>query len=179
MMRRKAIAAGAVVVVLFLFTALLLFAFRKPPQEITLRHVKSIRTEDITEMSFEVKNQTADSYIFYPFEMQIRNRNAWTKFQGFDIKQFHQSPKLSPNGLASCTVNVTNLPAGALVRFGIRSQKVLVGPRGFIRRAEFDLKQRRKGGPGVWIPLNPYDKNSQVYSRPSEVVSEEFIEFGR
>ncbi len=182
MVRTKAIVAGPVLLTILLFIALLLSTLRTPPQKITLRHVKSIRTENVTAMNFEIKNQSSDPYIFFPFEVQIRNGNAWTKFQGFDITKIHPAPKIDPQGLASYTLNVTNLPAGSVVRFSIRPQKVLLGLNGFVRRAELEVKRQTGGGAGGGgggIPLNPYDRNSQVYGMPIEVVSEEFVETGR
>jgi len=124
-------------------------------------------------MTFEIKNHTADPYIFHPFEVQVRNGNAWAKFQGFDIIKIHPAPKIDPKGLASYTLNVTNLPAASVVRFKIRPQKTLLGVNGLVRRAELNLK---KQGPSGGFPLNPYDRNSNVFGLPTEVVSEEFVE---
>ena len=177
-MRARAIVAGAVVLAI-LFIAWLFFIPRKPPQDITLRHIKSLRTENMTSMSFEVKNRTANPYIFFPFQVQIRNGNGWTNFQDFDMTKIHPSPKIGPKALASYTLYVTNLPAGSHVRFVIRPQKVLLGASGFIRRAELEMDRKRRGTGGSGIPLNPYDKSSQVYGMPIEVVSEEFIEAER
>ena len=172
--KTKAIIAGAVVLVVLLFIAMLFTVPRKPPppQEVTVRHVGSVQFGNVTTMTFEVTNHTADPYIFCPFELQVRNGNAWTKFQGFDITKIDPFPTLAPRGLASYTVNVTNLLAGSVVRFSIRPQKVLLGVNGFVRRAELEVK-------GGGIPLNPYDKNSQVFGLSTEVVSEEWVEAGR
>lgn len=178
-MKTKAIIAGAVVFVLVLVIALLLATSRRPSQAITLRHVRSLRTDNVTMMSFEVKNHTAEPYIFFPFEVQVRSGDSWTKFQGFDITRIHPAPKLDPAGLVSYTVGVTNLPAGTVVRLAIRPQKVLLGVNGFVRRAELEVKRKSRGAAGAGgggLPLNPYDKNSQVYGMPTEVVSEEFVE---
>ena len=175
-MSTKAIFASAVLFALLLLIALFISIPRKPPQDITVRHVGSVQSSNITAMTFEIKNHTADPYIFFPFEVQIRNGNAWTVFQRFDMSTIQPIPKVNPNGLASYTVNVTNLPAGSVVRFSIRLQKTLLGVDGLVRRAELNLK--KQGGGGKGISLNPYDRNSQVFGLPTEVVSEEFIDKG-
>jgi hypothetical protein len=128
-------------------------------------------------MTFEIKNRTGDEYIFFPFEVQIRNGNAWTKFQGFNIGKIYTVPTIKPGGLSSYTINVTNLPAGCVIRLKIRPQKKLLGVNGFVRRAKLNLKNQVGGGGS--ISLNPFDKNSQVFGLPTEVESEEFVENGK
>jgi hypothetical protein len=178
-MKTKAMVAGAVVFALLLLIALLLATPRRPPQDITLRHVNSTRTNNVTTMSFEVRNHTSDPYIFFPFEVQVRTGDSWTKFQGFDMTKFHPAPRLAPAGLASCTVGVTNLPARAVARLCIHPQKVLLGVHGFLRRAELEMERKSGSRAGrSAVSLNPYDRNSQVYGMPTKVVSEEFVEAG-
>lgn len=160
--------------VVLLFIAMLLTVPRRPLQPIKLRHVKSVQSENVTTMIFEITNHTADPYIFFPFEVQVRNGTDWTEFEGFDRPRFI---RLAPRGVASYTVNVTNLPAKSVVRFSIRPQKTLLGVDGFVRRAELNLK-KQGGGAGGWTSLNPNDKNSQVFGLPTEVVSEEWVEQG-
>ena len=176
----KLIIARVVGFALLLFVAILFVLVRQPSPAITVRHVKSVQSEHVTTMTFEIKNHTADPYIFHPFEVQVRNESAWTKFQGFDITKIHPHPTLDPGGVASYTLNVTNLPAGSVVRFSIRPQKVLLGVSGFVRRAELEVKRQANGGRGGGggISLNPYDRNSKVFGLPTEVVSEEFVEQG-
>lgn len=182
-MTTKAIIAGAVVLAVLLFVAFLFTASRKPrkpPQEVTVRHVGSIRYGNLTVMTFEITNHTANPYIFHPYEIQVRNGSAWTNFQGFDITKIHPHPTLAPRGVASYTVNVTNLPAGSVVRFSIQPQKTLMGVEGFARRAALELKrQTRGGGSAGGIPLNPNDKNSKVFGLPTVVLTEEWVEAGR
>src|SRR5689334_8836187 len=113
---------------------------RRPALDFTVRHVKSVQSGEITTISFEIKNYTADPYIFFPFEVRVRNGTNWTKFQGFDISKINPHPTLNPGGVASYTVSVTNLPPGSVVRFSIRPQKILLGINGFVRRAELNLK---------------------------------------
>ena len=154
----------AIVVVLIavlLFVALLLTIPRKPPQDITVRHVGSVQSGNVTTMTFEIKNHTATPYVFLPFEVQVRNGNAWTKFQGFGIDTTNPTPPVGPMGLASYTINVTNLPAKSVVRFSIRPQKTLLGFNGFVRRAELKLKNQGGG-----ISLSPFDRNSKVSECP-------------
>lgn len=126
-------------------------------------------------MTFEIKNHSATPYIFFPFEVQVRNGKVWTKVQDFNIGTIHPVPKVDPGSLASYTVNVTNLPVGSAVRFSIRPQKILLGVNGFVRRAELKLEHHGASS----IPLNPNDRNRQVYGSPTEVVSEEYVEKSR
>jgi len=95
--KTKAIVAGAVVLALLLFTAMLLTGPRRPPQNITVRHVGSVWSSNIVTLTFEITNHTADPYIFFPFEVQVRNGNGWTKFEGFDITKIHPHPTLAPS----------------------------------------------------------------------------------
>ncbi len=171
-MRTKAIVTGVGLIALFCLIATLLSVPRKPPQEITVRHVKSVQSSNVTTMTFEIKNHTADAYIFFPNELEIRTGKEWSKFVAFDIGKFHPSPSVNPMGLASCTIEVTNLPAKSVVRFKIRPQRTLTGLTGLIRRSELNLANRGQ------VPLNPFDRNSKVYGLPIEAVSEEFVEAG-
>jgi hypothetical protein len=165
----KAIIACAVVFVLLFFLAMLLIISSKPPQEITVRHVKSVQSSNVTTMTFEIKNHTTDRYAFSPFEVQVRNGTAWTKFQDFDMSK--PTPLIAGRAVVSYTENVTNLPAGSTVRFAIRQQPVLLGLNGFIRRAEIKLKN-----PTSMVSLNPYSKHSLVVDFPTAVWSEEWVE---
>jgi hypothetical protein len=126
-------------------------------------------------MTFEIKNHTAVPYIFFPFEVRIRNGNTWSKFQGFTAGTIHPIPTVDPTGLSSYTVDVTNLPKGSVVRFTLRAQETLMGMKGFVRRAELNVKNLPAGS-GGGISLNPNDANSKVFGLPTEIETEEFIE---
>ena len=171
-MKTKPIVIGAVLLLVLLFIALPLTVARHPPHEITVRHVASVRLENIATMTFELKNHTANPYVLASFEVQVRSGNGWTKFQGFDGSTMRPIP-IHAMGLTSHTCNVTNLPAGSVVRFKIRPQKTLMGVNGFLRRAELNLKKQGRG-----VSLNPNDRNSKVFGLPTEVVSEEWVETG-
>jgi hypothetical protein len=172
--RTKVIVAGAVVLVVLLFAGVLLTVYRKAPPGITVRHVKSVQSAGITTMTFAIKNHTGNLCVFVPFEVQVRNRSTWTKFQGYDTYPMYPgSPTLGPKGTVSYSVNVANLPPKSVVRFTIRAQKTLLGFKGLVRRVQVNLK---KEGPAGGFPLNPYDKNSQVFGFPTEVASDEFVE---
>ena len=58
-----------------------------------------------------------------------------------------------------------------VVRLTMSVQEVLTGAKGFLRRVEL----RRIDKTPNRMPLNPYDKNSQVFGKPIEVVTEEFV----
>ena len=149
---------------------------RRPPQDITIRHIGSVHSDNVTTLTFEITNHTADQYIFLPKEVQVRKGNAWVKFRDFDYF-FPRPQTLAPRAVLSLyRVDVTNMPVGSVVRFNIRPQKALLGINGFTRRAEGDLKRQIQGGGGPWIPLNPYDTNGTVWGLPTEVLSEEWVE---
>lgn len=175
-MRTKAIIAGAVVLALLLSIAFLFTTHRKLPQDIVVRHVKSVVSGDITTMTFEITNHTADPYIFFPFEVQVRKSNDWTRFQACDTGGIGPIPKLNPNRAACCTICITNLPAGSVVRFAMHVQKTLLGVEGFAKRAELDLKEAGAPGRGTGLPLNPSDKHTAVFGSSKEVVTEEWVE---
>ena len=143
MARKSVIACLVLLIVLLLLGSILFLATRPVPRAITVRHVGSFQSDNRTEMTFEIKNHSAESYIFCPVEVQIRSGGAWSMFQRWsDISTIHPAPKIDPNGVASYTVNVTNLPAGSRVRFSIRPQKILLGVNGFVRRAELNLTKQ-------------------------------------
>lgn len=179
-MRTKAIIAGVVLSAVFLFAAMPFIV--RPRQPITLRHVKSVRSGNVTTVTFEITNHTADLYIFNPFEVQVQNGSVWTNVRGFDDSTTLRAiltpiPTIDPKGRATYMFDVTNLPAGSVVRFKIRPAKALMGVSGFLKRVEFNLKRLGQGG-GPWPPLNPNDKRTHVFGLPSEVTSEEFVEQG-
>jgi len=170
------ILSGLALLTVMILVAILLTAPRRPPQDITIRHIGSVHhSGEVTTLAFEITNHTADRYIFVPKEVQVRKGNDWVKFRGFERAMTF--PTLAPRAVVSIyTVDVTNLPVGSAVRFKIRPQKVLLGLDGFIRRAELDLNKQRQGAGRPWIPLNPYDTNGTVYGRATELVSEEWVE---
>ena len=174
-MKTKLVLTGAVVLTLLLFTLITVSVSRLPAELISIRHLNSVQSGRVTTMTFEITNHTADPYIFSPFQVQLRNGNAWTKFQGFDTA-VHPHPTLAPRGVASCSIDVTNLLPGSVVRFSIRPQKILMGFNGFVRRAELNLQRPAGAGPGGRISLNPNDPRSAVFGTPTVVVTEEWVE---
>ena len=173
-MTTKAIVASVVLVVL-LFFAMLLVVSHKPPQAITVRHIKSVQSADVTTMTFEIKNRTAAPFLFSPYAVQVRNGNARTNFQDVD---YHQEfgPPIGPTGLVYCTVSVTHLPAKSVVRFSVTTAKQLLGLSGLFTRVELNWKLRRGNFGWSALSLNPYDKNSPALGKPTEITSDEFVE---
>jgi hypothetical protein len=172
--KTKAVIAGAVVLAVLLFIVMFLPAHHSRPQAVTVRHVKSVQSSNVTTMTFEVTNHTADTYVFKPAQILVRDGNSWTMFQDFERLNFNPLPKLAPRGVALYDVDVTNLPANSVVLFLMTPQKVLVGVDGFILRVKWDVEARRRV-----FPLNPFDRSSQVYGTPAYVVSEEWVETGK
>jgi hypothetical protein len=175
--KTKAIVAGAVVLVVLFFLAMLLIVSRKPAQAIAVRHVKSVQSGNVTTMTFEIKNHTANPYVFVPYEVQVRNGDVWIKFQTVDDYEFLRKrsviPAIGPTGLVYRTMDVTNLPAKSVVRVSMRSSKQLLGLSGLFMRAKLNWEFR---GSGPHIPLNPFDSKSSPWGKPTEVTSDEFVE---
>ncbi len=174
--KTKLALTGAIVLTLLLFTLILVSVSRLPAELISIRHLNSVQSGRVTMMTFEITNHTADPYIFSPFQVQLRNGNAWTKFEGFDVTAIHPHPTLAPWGVASYSIDVTNLLPGSVVRFSIRPQKILMGLNGFVRRAELNLQRPAGAGPGGRISLNPNDPSSKVFGPPTVVVTAEWVE---
>lgn len=169
-MRRKPIVAGVVAIAILLLTIIVFITARPSPLTLTIQHIKSTQSENVTTMSFEVTNHTADPYILNPIQVQVRNGNAWTKFEDFDSAG---PTPIVPRGVAFYTVEVTNLPPGSFVRSSLCPPKILSGFNGFFRRAQVRMIE-----PASKILLNPNDKLSGVAGPPTEVVSDEWLETG-
>jgi hypothetical protein len=173
-MKTKGIVIGAMVLLAVLFAAVTLSGFRSLGPSFTVRHVNSVCSNGITTMTFEITNHTAEPCIFQPFELQIQNTNGWSQFQDFDKPGIRPHPPLDAFGVAIFTIKIVNLPGKSAVRFSARVEKSLLGIEGFVIRAKVNWK--RRGGSGILLPLNPYDKNSHIYGKPTKVMSEEWVE---
>jgi hypothetical protein len=167
-MKTKAIIASAVVLALLIFIVMFFTDYHGPTQAVTVRHVKSVQSGDITTMTFEITNHTAHTYIFQPVEVQVRNGDSWTTFQNI-FKSIGPGNTLTPCGVASYAVSVTNLPAKSVVRLGIRSHKMLLGVEGFVKRAK--MKQKFRG-----LSWDPFDTSIQVYGDTFYILSDEWVE---
>jgi hypothetical protein len=166
--KTKAIVAGAVVLALLL-SAILLSADRGlPPQPVTVRHVGTVLSEGVTQMTFEITNHTVNTFGVYSLEIQVRDGNSWRCWRHCRHENY---ATLTSRGNASFTVNVANLPDTSIMRFLMSSQRILSGLNGFVKCVEWDVKTR-----SLALPLIPFDSRSAVYGDEIEVVSKEWVE---
>ena len=168
-MRTKPIIAGAVVAVLFL-TSIVFIISRPSPPPIKIRQIKSVQSGGWVTATFEITNQTASTYVFFPVQVEVRSGAAWKKCFEFD-NAYALPPSVGAHGCKTYdAVGMGLLPKGFSLRFRLRAQKILTGLNGFIRRFKLNLR------PGIpHMPLNPFDKTSTVAGPPVEIVSDEFV----
>lgn len=172
-MGTRPIVAGGIVIAIAVFAIVVLLVVHPSPSPMTLRHISSVQSGNEVTATFEVKNHTGVSYIFLPFEVEVRDGSVWRRcFEFQNYRPRHAT--VGAYAVISYTCQMTNLPAGPSLRFKILAQKTLTGLNGFIRRFELNLRQTRP--PGSRLSLNPFDKKSRVFGLPREVVSEEFFE---
>lgn len=170
-MRTKPIVASLVGIVFLLFIAILLVAVRKASPAVTVRHIQSVRTGDTLFVTVQVSNRTGNDFVFYPFTLEVREGTVWKKYYEFRDYPYHPIPGLTRHSFTNYICEVTNTPAGSVLRLTLHAQEVLTGPKGFLRRAELRLKDKRSNR----MPLNPNDKNSKVFAMPIDAVTEEFV----
>lgn len=168
-MRTKPIVAGAVIVVLLLTTTIVFIISRPSPPAITVRYVKSVQSNNSVTATFEVTNHTGSRYHVYPFLVEVRNGPLWrTCFL------FNSTPDLTlePSDGQSVTFQMANLPTGAPLRLTMQAHKELkAGLAGLLDRFEMRFRFGMKS-----VSVNPFRKTGRVFSRPTELVSQEFIE---
>lgn len=168
-MGRKPIIVLLLAIILVVLVAVFLVVSRHASPAIVVRHVQSVRSGNVTTLTFEITNHSTAAYVFSPFKVQDRTGTVWS--MDLNNVTLRQPQHLNPMGHASYKVEVTNLAAGSTLRFKINVLKELKGLNTFIKRAELKFR-----GTGINIPLNPFDKSSRFFALPEEVVSEEFVE---
>lgn len=162
---------GLVGIAFLLLTAILLVAVRTASTAVTVRHVKSDQTFDTFAVTVQISNGTANDFIFYPSKLEAREGTGWRKVCEFRADSFHPAPCVAAHSATNFTWDAPNVRVGSTVRVTMRAQEVLTGAKGFLRRVEL----RRIDKTPNRVPLNPYDKNSKVFGKPIEIVTEEFI----
>jgi hypothetical protein len=164
-MKTKAVIASAVVLVL-LFVGILYFVLRHPTQPVTVRHVKSVQSVNVTIMTFEVTKHTADVEVVLPWYLQVRNGTVWSNYSpielGPDNRSFSSS--VQQNGMESYTFEMPNLPSESVVRLQVQTIRPIRGVRAMIRW--FELK----------LGISSYDPRLGPLTM---VVSEEWVETGK
>ncbi len=162
-MKAKTIIAGAVLLVVLLFVAILFTFLSKPPQIITVRHVKSVQIGNVTTLTFEITNHTDQTYLLDPVWVQARNGIAWP------ITDKFSSPFLSAHRPLTATFNMTNLPTGSPLRLRMTAGKDLPGVKGLFFRLDLRFRQGQKQ-----VSVNPFDKKTKVASS-TLIFSDEFV----
>jgi hypothetical protein len=169
--KTKAIIAGAVVLALLLFVVV--FIQRNTPQAVTVRHIASVQSSNVTTMTFEITNHTANTYILERFDVELRLGTSWTDVS---ISNFVSWIFMMPRGVQSYTfkltdVKLTDLSAEPVVRAGVFAASNLTGLRGLIKRLNLRFLHKGSG-----VSLNPFAKNNFVYGEPTVFASEEWVE---
>ena len=152
-----------------LFVGILLSVHRNPTQPITVRHVKSVHAGNVTTMTFEMTNHTADAYVWIPFGIQVRDGDTWTEFQSSPV--FVDTGGLgdiAPREVVSCRVNVTNLSANSVVRLSITTQKLLSGVEAIVEGVKWSVKHHGNAFNSRIVP--------NFYGNPTEIFSEQWVE---
>ena len=125
-------------------------------------------------MTLELSNHSANPYIYYPFEVEDRDGTGCKKCFEFGTNRIPPIAELAPHAITTRTLSTPELPRGFPVRFRVRVQEKLTGLGGFLERRE--LRFRHEPNPARKPPFSyPFDKQTEVFESPSEVVSQEFI----
>lgn len=164
-----AVVAVVVGIGLVLFIAILPVAVRTAPA-VTARHIKTVSRGDKLLMTIQISNHTAHAFIFYPTKLEARAGTGWNTISEFTDRSL--MGRLAPYSFTNYICETLSTPAGSSLRLRIYAQEVLTGPKGFLRR----IQLRTAGRTPSQVPLNPYDKQSWVYGKASEVVTEEFVQ---
>jgi hypothetical protein len=172
MVKTKGIIAGAALCALLLFAVMFLSVHRGPRRVVTVGQVKSVHSGAVTTMTFEITNNTTDTYVFHPFSIQVRDGQSWTTFQVFQLFRTPSSSDIDPGGVAFYSVDATNLPVGATVRICVKSRKLLSGVERFIKLSQLELSKPRIRA----MSLNLFNGRRRVYGKTTEVFSEEWVE---
>jgi hypothetical protein len=179
--RTKAIVGGLVLIALLLFIGIL-FVPRSLPA-FTVRHFeRNVSLYGITQ-TFAVTNNGAGNCYFYPTGLEVLEGTNWKTcikigvLEGINWKtcikigpSANRTSGLGPHESTLYNLKNTRLPAGQPLRL-----KMAVGweLKGFSKvLARYQL--RRSGNTS--ISLNPFDKSAKIYSVPTEVLSNEFME---
>lgn len=175
-MAKKPIIASAVLIAILLLV-LILFITARPPA-ITVRHIKSIKSDNRVTAIFEFTNLTTSSCVLVPNSVEVRTASLWkTCFHFLDktnpITVIHVGPfYLGPHCSISTNLEVINLPTAAPLRLKIVVVSERAGVETFPERLVSAFWFGEKG-----VRLNPFDKTYfGGFSKPTPIYSQEFIE---
>jgi hypothetical protein len=138
--------------------------------KITLQQFKNSQSGGVVTLAFTMTNETADSFLFYPFEVQAHNGTSWKECFRFQNDFRHLMPTLTSYAATNYTFELTNLPNGVPLRLVMHVQETLTGFRGFLKRCDLRLSHRLGS-----VSLTSFWKG-RVFAYPTEIPSQDFIE---
>jgi len=170
-MKRRLVSVAIVVTVGLLLTILVLIP-RPPSPPIMVHHIKSVRSGNLVTATFEITNHTTSRYSFYPVLVEIRKGPVWKTYsvalwESYSDLNTHPSSFLGPHDSQTFTVGMGTLPTGSPLRLRMNTERQLVGLMGLFVRLELLFRR------GL-VSVNPFDKTTTVFSKPTQVVSDEF-----
>ena len=168
-MKAKPLLMGvAAVTGLLLVTMVGLILYPSKPS-VQVRHLQTNRSPvyGITD-TFEVRNDTAAQLSFYPATLEVKTGAVWTACYQFK-SGYQNSEHLAPHTTKSVTYETLALPKGCPIRLRFGANQENRGLRGAILRLRIHFI------PGARISLNPWDKNSHVYTAV-DLLSETFTQ---
>ncbi len=172
-MKTKAIVASAAALLGLLFvTALFTFRDRQHTPAFVVRHFKRNVWQNtdtgITE-TFGITNNRTSACFSYPTGIEIFDGTNWKTFSQISFPATG-GLSLEPHKGTFYTVDNSKWPMGRPLRLKMGVGWELKGLSGAFHR--LDLRFRYESS----VPLNPFGKNSKVFSWTIEVLSDEFIE---
>jgi len=169
-MKRRIVLIAATAALGLLLTILVDIPRPSPPA-ITVRHIKSVRYGGVVLATFEITNHTGSVYHIYPFLVEVRNGPLWRTCFLFNSAS---DLEVGPGGDHSITFQMADLPTGSPLRLTMQAHKELkAGLAGLFDRFEMRFRFGMKS-----VSVNPFRKTGRVFSRPTELLSQEFIEPG-
>jgi hypothetical protein len=167
-MKRRLVFVAVMAALGFLLT-ILVFIPRPPSPAITVRHIKSVQYGGVVLATFEITNHTGSVYHVYPFLVEVRNGPLWRTCFLFNSAS---DLEVGPSGYHSITLQMADLPTGSPLRLTMQAHKELkAGLVGLFERFEMRFRFGVKS-----VSVNPFRKTGRVFSRPTELLSQEFIE---
>jgi hypothetical protein len=168
-MRVKLTIVGMVGLAALLCGAIGFGAARQPLRAISIRHVETLELGDGLEAMFQITNGGPRMYWVAAKSIEVREGGVWKPCFGF--RGAFASPIVAPQSSVSSTFHVADLPTGSPLRLKVDAARELVGLESLWMRIEWRVRYWRSQ-----TSLNPFDKGSHLFAKPTELVSEEFIQ---
>jgi hypothetical protein len=171
--KTKAIVASAAALVGVLFlTALFTFHDRHHTPAFVVRHFKRNvwqETGSGTRDTFGITNNRTSACFCYPTGIEIFDGTNWKTFSQISFPAT-RGLNLEPHKGTFYTVDNAEWPTGRPLRLKMGVGWELKGLSGALHRLKMRFRYKSN------VPLNPFDKNSKVFSWTIETSSDAFIE---